>query len=308
MNDLVSIIIPVYNRATLLSETLDSIISQTYQNFECILVDDGSTDNSVEIANLYALNDKRFKVFSRPSNIKKGGNACRNIGFLKSSGNFIHWFDSDDIMKPKMIENKVNSILTNQSNIVICRKATFETGKEDFKIDSVETISNKTNCPAFELIASDFKVQTSQVMFSRKLIENESNLFNNKLSRNQETEYLIRIFLLKPKISFIETPDVLIREGHVSISTFYNSLDESEKYLKNFIGYLEMYKSFKFSKNINTEIQGYFSQFFFSCLKKMKIMPSIYMRLFFFGILYKWFPSNSIALKIFLYRLVFSKS
>ena len=86
MNELVSIIIPVYNRASLLPETLDSIVAQSYKNFECILVDDGSTDNSIEIANIYTSKDKRFKVFSRPSNIKKGANACRNIGFFKSSG------------------------------------------------------------------------------------------------------------------------------------------------------------------------------------------------------------------------------
>jgi glycosyltransferase involved in cell wall biosynthesis len=305
MNDLVSIIIPVYNRASLLAETLDSIVDQSYKNFECILVDDGSTDNSIEIANIYTSKDKRFKVFSRPSNIKKGANACRNIGFLKSSGTFIHWFDSDDIMQPQMLEHKINSLLSNNADVVVCRKAQFDLDKENFTIDSAASIANKTNCPAFELISSDFKIQTSQVIFSRRLVENENNLFNNKLSRNQETEFLIRILLLNPTISFIDTPDVLIREGHTSISSSFNNLTDGEKYVKNFIGYFEMYKSFKFSKKLNTEIHAYFSQFFYSCLRKMNVKPSIFLKLFLFGILYNWFPSNTIAFKIFLKRFFF---
>lgn len=104
---LVSIIIPNYNRANLIGETLDSIISQTYSNWECIIVDDGSADNSIEVINSYVKKDSRFKFFLRPKNHPKGANACRNIGMQKAVGDYIIFFDSDDFMCDNHIESKL---------------------------------------------------------------------------------------------------------------------------------------------------------------------------------------------------------
>jgi glycosyltransferase involved in cell wall biosynthesis len=108
---LVSIIIPSFNREALLPETLDSILAQTYTHWECIIVDDGSIDSSLNIAEKYAINDDRFRVCRRPWYKKKGANNCRNYGFSKIYGEFVQWFDSDDIMLPSMIEDKVSKII-----------------------------------------------------------------------------------------------------------------------------------------------------------------------------------------------------
>ena len=81
---LVSIIIPTFNRAHLIGETLDSILAQTYTHWECLITDDGSTDNSIEIIQEYVTKDTRFKLFTRPANRPKGANACRNIGLEKA--------------------------------------------------------------------------------------------------------------------------------------------------------------------------------------------------------------------------------
>ena len=78
MKPLVSIIIPTYNRAHLIAETLDSIIAQTYTNWECIVVDDGSTDPTDELMETYCKKDSRFQYYHRPKNRPKGANACRN--------------------------------------------------------------------------------------------------------------------------------------------------------------------------------------------------------------------------------------
>ena len=100
---LVSIIIPTFNRADIIHETLDSIKLQTYEKWECIIVDDGSNDNSIMVINEFVKTDNRFKFYDRPINKLKGANSCRNYGFEKSKGEFINWFDSDDIMH----ENRV---------------------------------------------------------------------------------------------------------------------------------------------------------------------------------------------------------
>src|SRR6187431_937929 len=94
----ISIIIPTYNRANLIGETLDSILAQTYQNWECIIVDDGSDDNTEEVVNSYVKKDSRFQYHQRPHDRPRGGNAARNYGFELSKGEFVNWFDDDDVM------------------------------------------------------------------------------------------------------------------------------------------------------------------------------------------------------------------
>jgi len=110
---LVSIIIPTYNRAHLIEDTLNSIAKQTYVNWECIVVDDGSSDASLELLEIYCRQDERFQYYKRPKSQSKGANACRNYGFEKSKGEFVIWFDSDDIMKPFKIEKQLNFLLEN---------------------------------------------------------------------------------------------------------------------------------------------------------------------------------------------------
>ena len=108
--ELVSILIPNYNKAPYISETLDSVLAQTYTNWECIIVDDHSTDNSWKILEEYALKDSRFKIFQRPSHLPKGGNTCRNYAFELSNGEYIQWFDSDDLMLENMLEIRISEI------------------------------------------------------------------------------------------------------------------------------------------------------------------------------------------------------
>ena len=110
---IISIIIPTYNRAHLISDTLDSIIAQTYVHWECILVDDGSTDDTLTILQDYVQHDSRFKYYQRPKNKPKGANSCRNFGLQKSNGNYAIFFDSDDLFIETCLENRVQFINRN---------------------------------------------------------------------------------------------------------------------------------------------------------------------------------------------------
>src|SRR5690554_597358 len=108
---LVSIIVPTYNRAHLIGETLDSVLAQTYANWECIVVDDGSTDGTEELLHAYIAKDVRFQYHKRPAEYIKGANSCRHIGFLEAKGKFVNWFDSDDIMHINHLAEKVKKIV-----------------------------------------------------------------------------------------------------------------------------------------------------------------------------------------------------
>ena len=93
MNNLISIIAPVYNVETYIERFINSVISQTYSNWELILVDDGSTDNSGIICDKYTLTDKRIKTFHQPNH---GVSSARNFGLKKCFGDYISFVDTDD--------------------------------------------------------------------------------------------------------------------------------------------------------------------------------------------------------------------
>ena len=103
---LVSIVIPSYNKADLLIEMVDSIIKQTYSNWELTIVDDGSEEIEFSKIQSFLENDERCHLLSR-NREPKNGNTCRNIGMESSHGDFLLFFDSDDLITPICIENRV---------------------------------------------------------------------------------------------------------------------------------------------------------------------------------------------------------
>lgn len=105
----VSIIIPLYNRIKLVGETLESVIAQTYSQWEAIVVDDGSTDGSYEYLEEKAKDEERIKLFKRTRE-PKGAPTCRNIGLEKASGDYVIYLDSDDLLAPYCLEQRVSAM------------------------------------------------------------------------------------------------------------------------------------------------------------------------------------------------------
>lgn len=101
-----SIVVPTYNRSVILLQTLQTILKQTYDDFEIIIIDDGSTDNTTEILQPILVNEKRIKLFTQ---VNKERGAARNFGFSKSNGIYVVFFDSDDLMH----ENHLSELLKN---------------------------------------------------------------------------------------------------------------------------------------------------------------------------------------------------
>lgn len=104
---MISIIIPSFNKAQYISETFDSLLHQTYTNWEAVVVDDGSTDSSQEIIKEYCKKDSRIKLLER-QRLPKGGSTCRNIGVEHSQGEYVVFLDADDVLISKSLENRVN--------------------------------------------------------------------------------------------------------------------------------------------------------------------------------------------------------
>lgn len=125
-NPLISIIIPSYNRASLIEETLNSIIHQTYSNWECIVVDDHSTDDTFLVASNISRNDKRIKVYKRPVLKPKGPSSCRNYGLEISKGAYVNWFDSDDVMAEHKLELDLKNITSGNFDFTISQSQFFD--------------------------------------------------------------------------------------------------------------------------------------------------------------------------------------
>ena len=105
---LISIIIPAYNCAHIIGETLESVLVQTYSKWECIIIDDGSTDETIEVVSKYCEKNKKIKIFNRPIKRNKGPSSCRNIGLEKSIGEYILFLDSDDLLVDFCLQQRVD--------------------------------------------------------------------------------------------------------------------------------------------------------------------------------------------------------
>jgi glycosyltransferase involved in cell wall biosynthesis len=105
----ISVIIPNFNRGDLLKETLESLVRQDYQNWEAIVTDDGSTDNSEQIAGKFSALDSRITFFKRNRN-PSGAPTCRNIGISLAKGTYLIFLDSDDLLAPAALSQRVNTI------------------------------------------------------------------------------------------------------------------------------------------------------------------------------------------------------
>lgn len=111
---LVSIIMPVYNAGDFLREAIESILNQTYKNFELIIIDDASTDDSWNIISSYKKRfPKKVRAFRLVKNLNKGGDVAGNIGFSLARGEFIARMDADDIALPQKLEKQVAFLLNN---------------------------------------------------------------------------------------------------------------------------------------------------------------------------------------------------
>ena len=115
---LITIIIPIYNRAKTLPECLDSIINQEYSEFECLLIDDGSHDDSLKVCNEYADKDSRFRVFHKTNG---GVGSARNLGLENATGEWVAFVDSDDIITPNHLSQFATAIQKYQNvDILFC--------------------------------------------------------------------------------------------------------------------------------------------------------------------------------------------
>lgn len=141
--ELISVIVPVYNVADYLEQCLDSILNQTYKEFEVILVDDGSTDTSYSICDEYVKRDSRFHLFRQEN---KGLSAARNAGLELCKGGYVTFVDSDDFVSPEYLQGMIENLKQADADIAICEHYRLENGTFYFQkhdLNDREIISSR---------------------------------------------------------------------------------------------------------------------------------------------------------------------
>lgn len=233
---LVSIIIPTYNRAHLIGETLDSVLAQTYQNWECIVVDDGSTDDTDKVMAQYCEKDSRIQYHHRPQDRLSGGNAARNYGFEMSKGEYVNWFDSDDIMHADFIKSKITYLLDDISlDFCACIGVQFQ----NVIIENVKPDKPKVMCSSNYLedyLLNGLFFYTPGPLWRRFFLNNKS-LFDMTMFRGQESDFHFRMLSYSPRYLYIDETLFYIRRGENGISKdaakSYNAHESVFKYFDN---------------------------------------------------------------------------
>ena len=197
---LVSIIIPTYNRGAILGETLESIIRQTVEDWECIVVDDGSNDDTEHLLLGFNQQDSRIRFFRRPANKIKGANSCRNLGFSKSVGHYIIWFDSDDLMTPDHVEIKLQALKATNSDFVVGKTANFE-GNDQHEPYYYE--KKDYGIKAADYILSKIHWYTYDVLLRREIAEKIK--WNEEMKSWQDHNYFSKMLLETEKGHYIDS-------------------------------------------------------------------------------------------------------
>ena len=227
---LISVVIPVYNRANIVGETLDSVLSQTYKNWECIIVDDGSTDTTEEVVNDFMDRDNRFTFIKRPPARNKGASPCRNLGLELSKGDFVQFLDSDDLLENTKFEEQIKELQQHPPlTLATCKWGSFSSSSSlrvKTKYRSYQNFS-----PGVKLLYNfgkqDEYFPPIVYLVSRELIKKagwwDETIPNNP---NDDGEYFNRVLMNTERVIFCENTSAYYRAGNTDRLSL---LDNPEK-------------------------------------------------------------------------------
>lgn len=282
-NDLISIIIPVYNMEKYLNNCLDSVINQSYSNLEILLIDDGSTDRSSKICKEYSKKDNRIKYYKK----KNGGlSSARNYGINKCTGKYIGFIDSDDIIHKDMFKILYNNIIKSNADMSICEVTRFNKEPNYYITDNYQIYNN---IDVLKIILEDRKIFNFAVnkLYKKELIK-DIKFPLNKVQEDVGTIY--KFIINTKKIVYTESRLYGYYTRNDSLSNFltkkfiydyFELLDIRAKDLKeyNLNNYIELNKAnvilgifinISFNKDIlkDKEIKKYLD----NKLKELKIL------------------------------------
>lgn len=213
---LISIIVPIYNSSAYLQECIDSILAQTYTNFELHLINDGSRDNSGEICEVYAKKDSRINVIHKANS---GVSDTRNLGIIAAKGEFICFIDSDDWIDDDYLEVFINNFHDHQTLL-------FQNIKRDGKTISNYIFKNySTSHEIVELFVENNLLYSGAPFakfYSKAIISDNSILFDKNISYGEDLIFFLDYIKYIKNITFLNSTKYNYRYISGSLSTSKN--------------------------------------------------------------------------------------
>ena len=236
-NPLISVIIPVYKVEKYLDKCIDSVINQTYNNLEIILVDDGSPDNCPKMCDEYAKKDKRIKVIHKENG---GVGSARNKGIEKSTGDYITFVDSDDWIEKEFIHEMLDIANKYKADYVTCgyyrvyenKKEIINGNLEEIVIDSKEYVNkllNVQNGYGFCHMKLIRKKVIKNVIFNEKLVVGEDALFNIELCKHINKAVILNKSLYN---YFFNSNSVVRKYDEKYVDKYLNSMKYMSEYIE----------------------------------------------------------------------------
>lgn len=216
---MISLIIPLFNRQDTIVDTLESIQNQTCQEFECIVVDDDSTDNSFFIVFDYIKDKPNFKLTKREEDYKSGGNGARNYGFQIAKGEFINFIDSDDILHVDFVKDKLYAIRNTLEDVVISK--TILTSMDINEVIKYETRTRLSANLLNDFITLKISWYISDPVWRKNFLK-DKKLFDEDLLKGQDRDFHIRMLLENPKIKILDKYLYYYRNNPNSISELFS--------------------------------------------------------------------------------------
>ena len=218
--EMVSVIIPTYNREKVLGASIDSVLNQTYGNIELLVVDDGSTDKTKDLVEQYQ--DKRIHYFCTDG--RRGANVARNIGICNAKGMYIAFQDSDDVWKTDKLEKQMQVFERNEgAGVVFSRFLRHNIAGEKKLVPDNDFSQEKLQTDLKNILARRNVISTQTMVVKRECFD-VHGMFDESFPRFQDWELAIRL-VQGEKILMVDEPLVDVYESEKSIST------SSEKYL-----------------------------------------------------------------------------
>ena len=188
MEELVSVIIPTYNRGYIIERAIESVQNQTYKELEIIIVDDGSTDNTEEIVS--KISDSRIRYLKNPKN--SGVSHTRNLGIAAATGTYIAFQDSDDIWKPQKLEKQMECMNQGNYGMVYCAfEREFKDGAVVYYPPKEMPMEEKQGEIVQSLLRQN--LVSTQTMLVKKEVIQQVGFFNEGMSNLEDYELALRI-------------------------------------------------------------------------------------------------------------------
>ncbi len=219
----VSVIIPFFNRKDFLEEAINSVLSQSFQDWELLLIDDGSTDGATEIAQAYALKDERISFFRRPENMPKGAPSCRNIGIDNAKGKYVLFLDSDDLLLPFCLEQRIKATEKFPGfDGWIFQMVKLEneqiTYTDTENLENLEKWNTLKTDPLIQFLNIDSPWHTSGGLWTTDVLRQKNIRFDSNLAVWQDVDFHIQILTANLNLKILlDTfkPDIIYRiHGH----------------------------------------------------------------------------------------------